>query len=210
VHPKIITRFLLCGFLTVSLSSAQTLEATGSLHGQVQDTEGRPLAGAVVSYMSVAPSVAAGLRATPAPGEKLATGSVVAGADGGFKLSGLPSAQHVLCAAVPSGPYLNPCVWRQGVRTAVTAGSEASAIIVLEKGVYLNVRVNDPKGLLPAVVDGLWTPRKLKVGVTYGSGAFEAAQNTSVDASGRNYQMTIPAGRTVLALAVQHRGYARG
>ena len=50
-------------------------------------------------------------------------------------------------------------------------------------------------GLLPQAVDGPWTPRRLVVGVAYGAGAFQGAQNTSVDSAGRNYQLIIPAGR---------------
>jgi hypothetical protein len=65
---------------------------------------------------------------------------------------------------------------------------------MLEKGVNLNVRVNDPKGLLPPVIDGPWTPRKLLVGVSYGTGAYQGARNTSGDAAGRSYQLIVPAG----------------
>jgi hypothetical protein len=49
-------------------------------------------------------------------------------------------------------------------------------------------------GLLPQAVDGPWTARKLAVGVAYGAGAYQGAQNTSVDSAGRNYQLIIPAG----------------
>jgi hypothetical protein len=49
-------------------------------------------------------------------------------------------------------------------------------------------------GLLPQVVDGTATPRKLLVGVAYGTGAYQAARNTTVDSAGRNYQLIIPAG----------------
>jgi hypothetical protein len=76
----------------------------------------------------------------------------------------------------------------------VSAGATTSQTLALAKGVYLNVRVNDPMGLLPRVVDGPWTPRKLLVGVAYGTGAYQGAQNTAVDSAGRNYQLIIPAG----------------
>jgi hypothetical protein len=72
----------------------------------------------------------------------------------------------------------------------------AKQTLVLVKGVYLNVRINDPSGLLPPVLDGPWTPRKLLVGVVYGSGAYQAARNTSVDPAGRNYQLIIPSGQS--------------
>jgi hypothetical protein len=42
-------------------------------------------------------------------------------------------------------------------------------------------------------VDGILTPPKLIVGVRYAGGACHGAVNTSVDAGGRNYRLTIPA-----------------
>jgi hypothetical protein len=59
----------------------------------------------------------------------------------------------------------------------------------------LNIRIKDPMHLLPQVQDGPWTPRKLLVGVAYGAGAYQGAQNTSVDSGGRNYQMIVPAAK---------------
>ncbi len=49
--------------------------------------------------------------------------------------------------------------------------------------------------LLPQVVDGPWTPRKLLIGVVYGTGAYQGARNTAVDSAGRDYQLIIPAGK---------------
>lgn len=110
-------------------------------------------------------------------------------------MAGLPAAVHLLCASVPNAPYLDPCVWGNAAAVQVSAGATASVTLVLAKGVYLNVRIDDPMGLLPQVVDGPWTPRKLAVGVMYGKGAYQPAQNTSVDSAGRNYQLIVPAGR---------------
>jgi hypothetical protein len=66
---------------------------------------------------------------------------------------------------------------------------------VLQKGVYLNVQINDPKGLLPQATAGPWTSGKLVVGVVYGSGAFQGASNTAIDSAGRSYQLIIPTGQ---------------
>lgn len=191
----IMKALLLCTLLPASFALAQAPGATGSLQGSVTDPQGRPLAGAVVRYQSIPPSVAAGVRATPAPGETVAGGTVATDANGRFTLAGLPFAPHLLCASVPSAPYLDPCIWGQAVRTTVSAGATTSQALILVKGVYLNVRVNDPMRLLPQVVDGPWTPRKLLVGVVYGTGAYQGARNTAVDSAGRDYQLIIPAGK---------------
>ncbi len=180
--------------LPVSLALAQPSGSPGSLRGSVTDPQGLPLAGAEVRDLSVAPPGAAGRGPAPAQGETVVNGSVPADATGGFALTGLPAAAYLLCASVPSAPYLDPCTWGQAVRTAVSAGATTNQNLVLEKGVYLNVRVNDPVALLPQVIDGPWTPRKLLAGVAYGSGAYEGAPNIAVDSTGRNYQLIIPAG----------------
>jgi len=58
----------------------------------------------------------------------------------------------------------------------------------------LKVRINDPRGLLPKVQDGLLGTPKLIVGVKFRNGAFHGAENTSVDSAGRDYQVIVPAG----------------
>ena len=65
---------------------------------------------------------------------------------------------------------------------------------VLTKGVFLKVRLDDPKGLLPKVKDGPLRAGNLIVGVNFRSGAFLGAENTGVDSAGRDYQMIVPTG----------------
>jgi hypothetical protein len=191
-------RFLSLGALVPAALALTQSSAAGSLRGSVSSAQGIPLAGAEVRYLSVAASVAAGIRTTPAPGENVVNGVVSTDASGAFAVADLPAATYLLCATVPSAPYLDPCVWGRPVRAVVSAAAITTQDLVLERGVYLNVRVNDPMGPLPQVVDGPWTPRKLLVGVAYGKGAYQGAQNTSVDPDGRSYQLIVPTGRKFL------------
>jgi hypothetical protein len=177
----------------VPLVVAQSTSGTGTLSGSVTDTNGAPLAGVLVRYMSLAPPAA------PAPHASLVPASVVSGSvssdtSGNFSVFGLPAGAYALCTNSPSAPYLDLCTWRPGVTVTVPAGGSTSQALVLERGVYLNVRVSDPSHLLPQAVDGPWTPRKLVVGVRYGSGAYQGAANTEVDSAGRGYRSVIPAG----------------
>ncbi len=181
--------------LSLGVALAQSSGTTGTIRGSVTDLAGTPLAGATVRYMAIPASVAAGAP-RPVPGEKVVNGSVVADANGKFTAAGLPAATALLCANVPGAPYLDPCIWGNAVRAAVAGGAIANQNLSLSKGVYLNVRINDPKGLLPAGVDGPWTKRKIQVGVAYGTGAYQGALNTSADSGGRNYQLIIPAGKS--------------
>ena len=187
-------RIVLFGFLAVSSALAQSTTAAGTLNGLVTDSEGNPLAGAQVRYGRVVPYVHVGNSMQPAPGQAIANGTVFASAGGAFSVASLPVGAYTLCATVTSAAYLDPCVWGQPIQVTLSAGANSVQTVVLEKGVFLKVRVNDPVGLLPQVVDGPWTPRKLLVGVTYANGAYQGAQNTSVDSAGRDYQLIVPVG----------------
>ncbi len=181
------------GFLGVWAACASG-QSTGSLSGSVMDVQGAPLANAMVTYMRLVQPVHVGNRVIPPQGEPLTSGKVTTNASGGFAVAGLPAGNYALCASVPSAPYVDPCVWSRPVRVAVSAGTTTKQSITLQKGVYLKVRVDDPLGLLPQVVDGPWTPRRLLVSVRYCKGASQGVPNVSVDSAGRNHQLVIPTG----------------
>jgi len=54
--------------------------------------------------------------------------------------------------------------WQQPVLVTIASGSTSRPSLVLTKGVFLNLRINDPLSLLPQAAEGLWTPRRLLVG----------------------------------------------
>ncbi len=177
----------------IPLVMAQSTSGTGTLTGSVTDTNGAPLAGVLVRYMSLAPPSAPAPHASLVPAN-VVSGSVSSDRSGNFSVFGLPAGAYGLCTNSLSAPYLDLCTWKPGVTVAVSAGGSASQTLVRERGVYINVGVNDPSHLLPQAVDGPWTPRKLVVGVRYGSGAYQGVANTEVDSAGRSYRSVIPAG----------------
>jgi hypothetical protein len=131
----------------------------------------------------------------PAPGEAVVQGQVSTDATGAFAAPSLPVGDYSLCAYVPTAPYPDPCIWGNPVRVAVSAGGGIIPPLVLPKGVFLKVRVNDPSGLLPQGSSGPFqVGNKLLVGVIFGSGAYMGAATASVDSAGRDYQMVVPAG----------------
>jgi|ERR1035441_465525 hypothetical protein len=186
------TTKIVCLAFLESSAFAQLTSAIGTLQGFVTDSQGRPLAGTEVTYQQLVPATNA--RASHVPSGPVAQGQVTTDADGEFSAAGLPSGNYVLCAEVASAPYLDPCIWQQPIQVTVPAGGTSSQAVILTKGVFLKVTVNDPMGLLPQTVDGLWTPRKLLVGVQYARGAYQGAQNTAVDTGGHDYQLVIPTG----------------
>ena len=130
----------------------------------------------------------------PAPGEEVVQNVISADAKGMFVLPNLPSGDYVLCGGVPTLPYLDPCKWAASPRVTVAPNAASKATLVLTKGVFLKVRINDPTHLLPQVKDGPLRASNLIVGVKFANGAYLGATNTGVDTSGRDYEMIVPTG----------------
>ncbi len=115
-------------------------------------------------------------------------------ANGALTALDLPPGEYVLCAEVPAAPFLDPCKWSPAPKLTIAAGVMDRPALVLKRGVFLKVRVNDPKGLLPPMKNDPSRAPNLIVGVVFGNGAFLAAANTRADQTGRDYQMSIPTG----------------
>jgi len=166
----------------------------GAMQGSVTAEDGAPVPGAVVLYHRVTRSVRVGGHLQPPPGEAVVRSTVPSDTNGVFALSNLPAGDYLLCAEVPSAPYLNPCKWSSSPKVTILPGTVNRPALVLKKGVFLRVRVNDPAGLLPPVKDGPLGAANLIIGVIFADGAYLGAANTSTGRAGREYQMSIPAG----------------
>jgi hypothetical protein len=178
-----------------SLAVAQTGAVSGSV---TSSADGSPVQGATVTYrrlVNYLPNT--GINATNpqlAPGEAYFTASSQTGAQGEHSASGLPSGNYQVCIGTPDAPFLDPCQWATAPHVYVGAGQAAALDIVAVLGVYLAVTINDPQGLLPTSESGPLDFPHLTVGVYFGSGAFLAAQRTSVGAGTQTYSMAIPTG----------------
>ncbi|MBZ5626353.1 MAG: carboxypeptidase regulatory-like domain-containing protein [Acidobacteriia bacterium] len=192
---KILKNACLVGLAVLSSALAQSTATVGTLQGLVTDAQGKPLAGAEVRYRRLFQTVlSSSHQPLPAPGEAVIQSKVTTDANGAYTLPNLPAGDYALCGSVPTLPYLDPCQWATSPRTTVAAAAPTKHTLILTKGVFLKVRVNDPLGLLPQTQDGPLKAGNLIVGVTFAKGAYLGAQNTGVDSAGRNYQMIIPAG----------------
>ena len=100
--------------------------ATGTLQVSAKDNPGLRLAGAQVRYRRVVQQARLGTKIVPAPGETWVDSQITADGGGAFPLANLPVGDYMLCASVPSAPYLDPCVWRQAVRVTISAGASGS------------------------------------------------------------------------------------
>lgn len=188
----------IAGFLLTAAALAQSTNAAGRLQVTVTDQQGQPLAGATVQYVRLIRVVSVtgthpNTQQMPAPGEVAVHGEVETDSTGSLTVTGLPVGRYVLCAEVRSAAWLNPCIWQQPVVVAVSDGATTTQSLVLVKGVFLNVRVRDPKGLMPQTPDGIWSRPKLKAGVVYHNGAYQEARNIRTGSTGHDYQLVIPA-----------------
>ncbi len=180
--------------LLLPCALGQSSSPVGFLRGSVADEQGRPLPGAEVRYSRVFRSIIQSGRPVPGPGEAVLVGKVLTDANGAFSAPNLPIGNYTVCGTVPSAPYLDPCRWQGASQVSVNSNAVTDYALVLKKGVFLKVRINDPVELLPRAKDGPLRAGNLIVGVTYANGAYLGAENTNVDATGRDYQMIIPAG----------------
>lgn len=197
------------------LATAQT----GSIQGTVANGQGSPIKGAVVSYhrlatyVSAAPQpFAAGQQSsagTPrlAPGEIPIDRAVTTDALGGHKSGLLVAGTYTLCVDVPGQPYLDPCRWSTAPSASVSENRISTLNVVIQKGVYVRIRVNDPQRLLPSSEKHPLDFPHLTAGVFFGTGAFQAAQRSAVDSGGQDYSLAVPM-RTPLTLWIFSRDVA--
>ena len=185
----------------LSASRAQTGGIQGTVTSVTPNPGGPPVAGGPVPGARVfyrrSPVYAparAGSAPQLAPGEVPFDTSVLADANGNHAASGLPAGDYVVCAAAPSQPFLDPCRWSRSPVVHVQSGAISNLDVLLERGVFLNVRINDPQGLLPTSAKTLFDPPHLIVGVVFGNGAFLASSGVSTDGGGQNYQIAVPTG----------------
>jgi hypothetical protein len=112
------------------------------------------------------------------------------GADGSYSFANLPPAKYRLCAFAEHSDWLNPCQW--GPRAADTdiSGVRQSIVapILLERGVRLQVQVEDPG----ALIFNPESPGHLLLGVTNDAFAFIPAVFHSQTTSTTIFSLLLP------------------
>jgi hypothetical protein len=177
----------------ILLSTIQAFaQAPAALRGIVTDEDGRPLPAAVVRCQRIPRLTRVGNHFEVARGEAVVSRSVSPDVQGAFAALDLPPGYYVICAGFPGAAYLDPCQWSTSPNVTLSAGAVGTPSLVLRKGVFLRVRVNDPARLLPSEA-GIMSAGNLIVGVRFGNGAFHGAHRR-IDKTGRDYEMVIPAG----------------
>jgi hypothetical protein len=201
---KRTAELFVCALAAAGCAVSQT---TGIFQGSVAGDDGAQLPNATILFRRIPQRVVVGGQLVPAPGEAIVNSSASADAAGAFNIGSLPPGTYSVCAKPASGPYLDSCRWSSPVVVSVAAVAPAQLNFVLKRGVFLNLRVNDPYALLPPLATSPFAEPALNVGVIFGNGAYVSLVNTSVDQSGRSYQAPIPVGQP-LKLWVFSRRFA--
>ena len=167
--------------LSSHASSALLAQAptTASVAGLVTDESARPVPGAFVTLVRT--------------GLPPASGHAASNATGAFLISGLAAGTYSVCAQVPSGGFLDDCIWSESPPTLeVKAGLSITGTQVrLKRGATIQVRVNDPgKFLEPSATKA--APGALLLAVRTTRGLWQPVARVSKDATGANHQVTIP------------------
>jgi hypothetical protein len=121
--------------------------------------------------------------------------SAVTNTTGAFQATGLPAGKYGICVRDPTIPYLDTCRWgtRLGRQALTATAATDIGEIVLQKGVFMGVQVNDSNHLLAA--QPAPSRSDLTTGVMTANGIFRPAGLTSTSATRRAYSMVVPVGR---------------
>jgi hypothetical protein len=170
--------------ILVCAGASSLICQTGSVSGVVVGADGPAISAIVTANKKGAPE---------------ASGRVASAANGSFTISGLPDGTYELCASPKSGPYLDPCNWSPEIpRAQIAQGKPATGVrLVLDKGMSLQVRINDPVKLLETLPGPNKSAPHVLVGVFTERHTFQPLGLTGKDATGRDHQTTIPMDRDV-------------
>ena len=167
-------------WMLAALLQVFTLVGQTNVQGVVTETaHRRPVAGAYVTA----------IRSSLPP----ASQTVRTDVNGAFQLVSLAPCTYTLCTQVLGGGYLNPCSWLPNP-PLVTVGSSRTITgiqLKIDAGSVLQVRVNDPTGVLRKASAPV-APSAIAMGVRTPRGFLEPFTMRSVGEGGSDHEVTIP------------------
>ena len=176
---------LACGALVSTLLAGHALGAPASIEGTVKNSSGKGLRASIVLHDLSTPRTTGNV---PFDRQFASKG------DGSFLIGFVPPGKYEFCVSAMNERVLDPCVWtNSAVVVTVASGQSLTGVVVpVETGVLLQIRVNDPQGLLPAPKGGV-VGDVLKVGVVRSNKQYLHARAMSVDVNGRDHYLVVPA-----------------
>lgn len=165
-----------------------------TLVARILSDQGRPVSNVTVSVQATIAVAAKGVAVQPQP--------YFANTDsqGVFSIV-LPAAgTYSVCVELPAQQLLNSCEWNLS-QSIVQVGTPVSAIpvITLITGIPLNIRLDDPTGILPKL--GFSGSASVSFSILEAKGNSHLASLVSADNSGFNYRILVPLGASGLRLS---------
>lgn len=112
--------------------------------------------------------------------------------NGDFALADVPPGKYEICVDAPHRAVLDPCRWGTSEKFSVKAGETTSKIdVTVERGYRLEVRIDDPKKLLPNAPGGI-PGAALLLAIQSAKGRYENLRLETDDAAGRTQFLVIP------------------
>ena len=170
-------------FIILSLcvvSCAAWAQSTGTITVQVNVPGGSPSGLVVVASLSV-PDTAAGFSGQRAFAS-------VTNASGQASFTGLPFGVYSVCVEPRNGTLIEPCLWAPPDTTHLTSQHASDSLnLTVSKGIPVDIRIDDPEGLLSAPNAG----QGLAVGIVTPIGPVPL-RPAAQDPAGVNYRIIAP------------------
>jgi hypothetical protein len=178
--------------MALTLLSGLTEMQAGTIVGIVQTPEGSPLSSATVVAARRFSAVS-----TSAPVLAFASTDH----NGYYHFDSLVDGSYVVCAQLPWMAYLDPCSWDAAPPVWNLDSSHPGVIrIILRRGVFFNIQVDDPAGAVLAQAAKTHGP-VYRFHVLDKRGIAHWIQPSPQDASGKSLRTVIPAGEDVFIVA---------
>lgn len=168
--------------------------ASGVISGTVKGADGSIITSGVAGASRVPDSVSLPKHARTAA-------TVVIGPDGSFHFPPLVEGTYRICTQSP-GAWISPCDWGDSAATRISLSAgqaSANVRIVLQKGAFVTVRVDDTGQFLATSAPS--SSASLLIGVGTDSFVFRKAALLAQDVGGRTYQVLIPFDRSIRIVA---------
>ena len=165
--------------ISITFAHAQSVNAPGRVSGKISDDQGGTAANAILTLRPNGPAKVDIYRTTT-------------GKDGTYLFTNIPAGVYTLCLQSDStATHLNPCMWSDKPQIITVSPANLTVVSnpVVEKGVSLRVRINDPN---LALVRKSPADPVLLVGVWNAQNVFYPLSQVSKDSGGATYQANVP------------------
>ena len=178
---------LLCASVAAAGLPAQSSNNLSGISGVLTTETGKAVDAVIRAYLVNASPFAP--AKSPAPSGPPVYAYITAKKSAAFSFTSLAAGMYELCATVPDGGYVDPCLWEaHGVIVNVPANQVVTGISInLKKSSTLKVHVDDPSKAVRNGAQGA-----MAMGVFGSGGRFYPLVLKNDNGSGKDYELAVP------------------